>query len=171
MLLGRDRRVFNLLEGHGIHNAEAVIEAEHQQYRPTLARCLAMLENESGGANIFGADPGGTALPRVWYNTAVTHDKYKVYLKRRHEGLTPNGVGPCQLTAAFLQDAADKRGGCWVPKHNMEVGFAFLHGLILRRGVFGGFESYNGSGPAAVAYANRAMARAEAWETRLKAIK
>lgn len=162
-----DRQRVKLIESHGIQNAKTCVEVEHQQYRPTLARCLAMLENESSGRNIFGADPGGTALPRGWYNALVTEDRYKVYAKRRNEGMTPNGVGPCQLTATFLQVAADRRGGCWVPKHNMEIGFAFLHGLILQHGVFGGFEAYNGSGPAAVAYAERAVHRARIWEARL----
>lgn len=168
---GHDRKVIRLIEQHGISNAETAVEVEHQHYRPTLARCLALLENESSGRNIFGADPGGTALPRAWYDTEVTEQKYKVYLQRRHEGLTPNGVGPCQLTDPFEQDAADRRGGCWKVKPNMEVGFAFVHGLILRYGPFEGFRHYNGSGPAAFAYAERAMARAKAWEARLGAIR
>lgn len=164
-----DQQRVQLIKAHGIQNAATCVEVEHQHFRPTLARCLALLENESGGENIFGADPGGTALPRVWYDTVVTEEKYRVYLHRRNEGMTPNGVGPCQLTSAFLQDAADKKGGCWQVKPNMEVGFAFLHGLMLAHGPFGGFEAFNGSGPAAVAYAERAIARAELWERRLNA--
>lgn len=170
MLHGRDRKVLRLLEEHGIENGETAIIVEHEHNRPTLARCLALLENESGGANIFGADPDGIALPRQWYDTPVTENKYRVYLKRRHEGMTPNGVGPCQLTSAGLQDEADNLGGCWKVDPNMKVGFAFLHQLILEHGVFGGFEHFNGSGPAAVEYAIRALARAKAWETRLNAL-
>lgn len=153
-----------LMRQHGLENVLTCIEVEHQRYRPTLERCIALLENESGGANIFGADVGGSALPREWYGTAVTQSKYEVYKHRRQSGLTPNGVGPCQLTSAFLQDSADSKGGCWVPAHNMEVGFAFLHTLILQHGVWGGFKAYNGSGPAAVSYANRAVARADMWQ-------
>jgi hypothetical protein len=166
----QERREISLIERYGVDNASECVQASHQQYRPTLARCLAMLEMESSGRNIFGADPGGTALPRAWFDTPVTEQKYQVYKMRRNEGMTPNGVGPTQLTATFLQVAAEKRGGCWVPLHNMEVGFAYLHTLMLQRGEWGGFESYNGSGPAAIAYANRAVAHAKTWRARLVTI-
>lgn len=171
MLHGRDRQILHLLESHGIQNAETAIIVEHEKDRPTLARCLALLENESGGANIFGADPGGTALPRQWYDTGVTESKYRVYLKRRHEGMTPNGVGPCQLTNPTEQDRADRMGGCWKVDPNMKVGFAMLHNLIETYGVFEGFRRYNGSGQAAVLYALRAVSRAKIWEQRLAQIK
>jgi hypothetical protein len=164
-----EQRLVELVSAHGIANAGDCVTASQQPGRPTLPRCLAMLENESGGRNVFGADPGGSALPRGWFDTEVTHAKYLVYKFRRDRlGLTPNGVGPCQLTSVGLQKEAEQLGGCWKPLHNMQVGFHFLHGLILEHGVFGGFESYNGSGAAAVSYAERAMSRAAVWEGRLK---
>jgi hypothetical protein len=161
----QERKEIDLIEHYGVENASVIVQVSHQSYRPTLARCLAMIEKESGGANIFGGDPGGLALPRAWFETEVTHSKYEVYAKRRDEGMTPNGVGPTQLTSTFLQVAADKKGGCWEPLHNCEIGFAFLHGLILRFGVAGGFGSYNGSGPNG-SYAQNALLQAKAWENR-----
>jgi hypothetical protein len=171
----QDERRVALITDYGIDNAAACVAASHQEYRPTLARCLAMLENESGGRNIFGADPWdpgayprGAALPPEWRDSEVTQHRYTIYKERRNAGCQPNGVGPTQITDASLQEAAERAGGCWIPLHNMSVGFGFLHGLIEQLGsVWDGFRAYNGSGPAADAYADRALERAELWEHRL----
>lgn len=162
-----DEETVKLISDWGVGNAQACVQASHQEYRPTLARCLALLENESGGRNVFGAE--GEACLREWYDQEVTQTRYSFYKLRRNQGLSPNGVGPTQLTDPSLQIAAEKRGGCWIPLHNMEIGFGFLHGLILRYdSVWEGFRAYNGSGPAAESYANRAVERAATWERRLK---
>lgn len=160
-----DVKLEQLVARYGIQNASAAVDAAQQGYRPTLARCLALLENESAGRNIFGAE--GTACPHEWWEGDVTQERYEIYRRRLNEGATPDGVGPCQLTNPSLQHSADMKGGCWIPIHNMEVGFAFLHGLIIQSGVWGGFRRYNGSGPAAEAYADRALERAGAWQERL----
>jgi hypothetical protein len=49
----------------------------------------------------------------------------------------------------------------------MRVGFRVLQGLISSYGVRDGFRRYNGSGPAAEAYAADMMARLGAWRARL----
>lgn len=171
-----DKQLIKIIDAWGVDNADACVRAAHQNYRPTLPRCLAMLEMESGGRNVFGGDPWnseeypkGPALPDKWHDTDVNWIKYESYKHKREQGLQPNGVGPTQLTSVFLQVAADKKGGCDNPLPNMEVGFAYLHGLILRAGdPWAGARDYNGSGPAAESYANNFMLRAEAWERRLK---
>lgn len=124
-----------------------------------LSDAVALLQNESGGRNEFGADPGGDALFSWWFDTAVTQAKYTVYKMRRNMGMTPNGVGPCQLTSTGLQREAEKLGGCWKPYYNMIVGFVFLHQLQQENGRQEGFRAYNGSGPMAVEYAQRAIER------------
>jgi hypothetical protein len=78
-----------------------------------------------------------------------------------------NGVGPAQCTSAQYQDTADELGGCWDPTANYRSGFRGLQALINTYGIFGGFEHYNGSGPAAIAYANSATARYAVWQARL----
>ena len=172
-----DKRRIQLITDYGIANAEPAVIVSHYQNKPLLSRCLAMLENESGGRNIFGADPWdpaayplGSALPAEWHEAEVTQHRYTIYKMRRRAGLQPNGVGPCQLTDPGEQIAAEHAGGCWIPLHNMAVGFTFLHELIKINGSpWAGFRSYNGSGPAAEAYANRAMERAAIWQARLAA--
>lgn len=161
----RDQRLAKLIAAYGIQNAADCVAA-HNKTGLDLSDCLAMLENESGGRNEFGADPGGNALPRAWFDTTVTRAKYTVYKIRRNLGMTPNGVGPCQLTSVGLQKEAEKAGGCWKPLHNMGVGFTFLKQLQAEHGREGGFAAYNGSGPAAVAYGQRAMERAAIWHDR-----
>jgi hypothetical protein len=156
-----------LIESYGVENAQACVEASERPNRPILSRCLAMLENESGGRNIFGGE--GSACPVEWYEQEVTHDRYTVYRERRDRGETPNGVGPTQITDPGLQEEAENLGGCWVPRYNMDIGFGFLHELIEEHGPQEGFRSYNGSGPAAVEYGERAMRWAEIWHDRFVA--
>jgi hypothetical protein len=161
------RKVISLITAYGVANAQACVEAQARPDRPILSRCLAMLENESTGRNIFGGE--GTACPAEWYEQEVTEERYVVYRDRRDRGETPNGVGPTQITDPSLQIEAQELGGCWIPRNNMDVGFAFLHQLIEAHGPEEGFRSYNGSGPAAVAYGERAMRWAEIWHARFVA--
>lgn len=175
----RDQQIEQLITDYGIANADAIVQAHQQPNRPTLARCLALLENESGGRNVFGAE--GTACPAEWYEQEVTQHRYTIYKLRRDQGLTPNGVGPTQLTDPTYQQDADQRGGCWIPLHNLEVGLGLLHALITRNAstdhptpddVETGYREYNG-GPtpndASINYALRATERAHIWERRLAA--
>jgi hypothetical protein len=156
-----------LITEYGITNADAAIQASHEPDRPTLAHCLALLENESGGRNIFGAE--GTACPAEWYEQEVTQHRYTIYKTRRNQGHTPNGVGPTQLTDPNLQQAAEHAGGCWIPLHNMQIGFQFLHQLINQTGSpYNGYRAYNGTGPQATRYALRAIERTHLWEDRLR---
>lgn len=170
-----DQRLIAALERGGLANAADVVAAfNYIKADPrvgfSLAACCSMLENESNGQNLFGSDPGGYALPQSWYGTQVTQTKYTVYKVRRNLGMTPNGVGPCQLTNATLQKAAEKAGGCWKPLYNMRVGFEFLKQLFQAHGsALGGFTAYNGSGPAAEAYGQRAVARMAVWQSRINA--
>lgn len=156
-----------LINDYGIANADAIVRALEQPDRPLPARALAMLENESAGRNIFGAE--GTACPAEWWEQEVTHTRYQIYARRRDAGLTNDGVGPTQLTDTILQQEADHRGGCWIPLHNLEVGFQLLHELITKAGEWDGFRAYNGTGPAADAYATRAIERTAIWQARLHA--
>jgi hypothetical protein len=164
-----DQKVVAVLDGYGIQNARACVEAQSHPCRPILSQCVALLENETGGGrNVFGGE--GTACPVEWYEQPVTEERYVVYRERRDHGMTPNGVGPTQLTNPELQIEAQELGGCWVPVHNMNVGFSFLHQLMVEHGsAQEGFRVYNGSGPAAVAYSERAMRWATIWHDRFKA--
>jgi hypothetical protein len=139
---------------HGFHNIDAICGAAEKADRPTIQRCCAMLLNESsGGFNIYGHEG---PLPEL-YGQEVTQANYQLYKAARARGEGVNGVGPTQITSAGLQIQAENLGGCWNPLYNMDVGFHFLHELIERYGAWGGFEHYNGSGPAAERYADEAI--------------
>lgn len=158
-----------LITDYGIANAAAAVQASREPNRPTLARCLALLENESAGRNVFGGEEG--ACPPEWLEQEVTQHRYTIYKARRNNGMAPNGVGPTQLTDPNLQEAAEHAGGCWIPLHNMQIGFSFLHQLIQREGnPQAGFQAYNGTGPQAQAYALRAIERTSIWEIRLRTL-
>jgi hypothetical protein len=147
------------LSDRDFRNVDAICGAAEKQDRPTIQRCCALLLNESsGGYNIYGHEG---PCPELW-GQPVTEQNYQVYKAARNRGEGNNGVGPTQLTATGFQVEAENLGGCWNPLYNMDVGFHFLHELIERYGVWGGFRSYNGSGPAAEAYADRAVAHERA---------
>ncbi len=166
-MTSEQEKLVRVISSYGMQNAQACVEAQDAKNRPELSQCLAMLENESGGRNIFGGE--GTACPEEWYEQEVTEPRYVVYRERRDKGFSPNGVGPTQITDPGLQIDAQELGGCWRPRLNMDVGFGFLHQLMVEHGSQGGFEAYNGSGPAAVAYAERAMQWTTIWHDRLVA--
>lgn len=127
---------------------------------------FALIEKESDFENVFGHDPTDS-IPDSWKGTMVTKNKYLFYKVRRPEhGM--QGVGPAQLTWWAYQDQADKRGGCWIPKHNISVAFDHMAALIennktLREAV----AKYNGTGPKAEAYASAVLKLQLKWHNRL----
>ncbi len=134
-----------------------------------LAAAATLLQMESGGGrNVWGhdgVDPGGTYVK----GSAVTREAYTAYLTIRGR-LGAQGCGPAQLTWPGFQDRADRLGGCWRWDVNCRVGFEILADLIHLHGVRDGFRRYNGSGPAAVAYAQKAMRLYDGWQRKLGGI-
>jgi hypothetical protein len=148
---------------------EGVVVREARRAGIPVALACAVLEKETGFRNVFGHDavrnpvkspPGGLL--------AVTEENYRQYLAHRRRGLGNQGVGPMQLTSAFLQDRADQLGGCWQPGANIRVGLEFLAGNIRRLGLRAGVVAYNGSGPAAQRYGDDVLARARRWDRCLR---
>ena len=157
-----DKQLAERLKAHGIVNPWWTLEAAHKA-NMYIWVAVTNLQLESGlGHNVFGHDPT-SSIPESWKGSRVTKWKYLYYKARRNRGL--QGVGPCQLTSASLQDRADRLGGCWQPLTNMTVGFGFLHSLIKQYGsVQLGFQHYNGSGPAAERYGRMAKALCDEWK-------
>jgi hypothetical protein len=157
-----DDRLIAALRRNGVVYPESTLTAARLANMSIWVACANLQLETSGGRNVFGHDPT-SSIPDAWKGSAVTRAKYTVYRGRRNaHGL--QGVGPCQLTNAALQDDADKLGGCWRPEKNMTVGFKFLHSLIRQHGsVRLGFQFYNGSGPAAVHYGYAAEALVAHW--------
>lgn len=158
-----DQRYASIAASHGLTNSlRALWEARAAGITPALA--LAMLEQESGGKNVFGHDP------TIFVGAGqVTKAKYLDYrAKRRASGnRLMQGVGPLQLTWWQFQDDADKLGGAWVVKYNLRYGFRRLSQLIKQHGTWTGVERYNGSGPNAQAYRRSVKDRYDKWHNRL----
>lgn len=140
----------------------------------SLAACCAMLDQESyGGENLWGHDlwnarqyPRGAAHPASpLVRDVVTEASYKAYKLRRNMGMQPQGCGPTQLTSEGYQIEAEHAGGCWVPVHNMTVGFRLLAELFIEHGPLGAFGAYNGSGPNGT-YAHAAVSLMGGWQAR-----
>lgn len=147
------------LRQRGLVHPVFTVQAAERVGLPLEAAC-AMLEMESsGGLNEFGHDPGNPVQGGF-----VTKNRYLDMRYHVRRGAPSQGVGPCQLTSTWLQDEADHEGGCWIVEHNMAVGFHFLRQLRDELGDWGGYYRYNGSGPAASAYAYRATQLEQRWK-------
>jgi hypothetical protein len=166
--------------GETLQNAPTILSAFNQVGHDqnvgfTLAAVCAMVQNESGGRMIWGADPWnqaafpkGAALDPALHEQPVTAANYHPYAARRDAGMQPQGCGITQLTSTSLQKQADQAGGCFEPLANAVTGFQFLRSLFESGGSqLAGFRAYNGSGPAAQAYANRAVTLAAEWQSRI----
>lgn len=157
-----------IIEREGFANAGAIVTACEQPYRPTPARLLAMIQNESTGRNVFGGEAGAT--PRAWLEQEVTVERAREYWQGVLRGEGRNGIGPTQITAEDLQAGVVRAHGVDAladALHTIEMGAAYLHGLIIHFGVGEGFRHYNGSGPDAIAYRDRALVNAGEWQHRL----
>ncbi|MGZ6709504.1 MAG: peptidoglycan DD-metalloendopeptidase family protein [Solirubrobacteraceae bacterium] len=146
---------------------EDIIIAEARRSNVPVSLVCAVMEDESSFTNVFGHDGVANPIKSVHGrpNLVVTEALYKSYLQHRNRGEGCQGVGPMQLTSAFLQDRADKLGGCFKPGPNIRVGVEYLASLIAKfGGVHGGLKAYNGSS----AYADHVMDRARVWHDRLQ---
>lgn len=152
----------------------ADIVALAQEERLDLAIACTMLDKESEGRNVWGAD--GVSTGGYYRKGApVTREDYLAW--KPHRGrLGSQGVGPAQLTYPPLQDQADAIGGCWDWRANTRIGFRHLAQLVRAYGVQRGFVAYNGGDraarnpgliPAAETYGVHAMDVLGKWRLRL----
>lgn len=158
------RRIKKYVRPTGFTALRIVLEARRAGLPVSLA--CALVEQESGFANVFGHD----AVRNPVKGGPVDLTRYRQYKHYRDIGWGCNGVGPAQLTSKGFQDAADKLGGCHIPRHNLRIGFQFLAGNVRRYGRHIGIASYN-AGPAnwkaGEAYARSVEALAKKWHERL----
>lgn len=163
MATTRDMQLALRAKRHGARYALRII-IEARQARIPISLGFALVEQESNFRNVYGHDPTIFAG-----HGQVTKSNYAEYRRRR--GATGRGgmqgVGPCQLTWWEFQDRADRRGGCWSPRHNIAVGFELLSDLIRVHGKVAGIARYNGSGPPADRYSRAVRAREHKWHQRL----
>lgn len=159
-MITRDLLLARRAKRHGANYSLRIVREARRAGIP-ISLGFALVEKESGFRNVFGHDPT-TSIPNSWKGSEVTKAKYLGYkAKRSSRGF--QGVGPVQLTWGGYQDQADRLGGCWIPKHNIRVGFQALGDLVKKYGLRDGCRRYNGAGPAAQAYAADLLKRKNRW--------
>lgn len=135
----RDQEFARKTKAHGANYSLRIIREARRAGIP-ISLGFALVEQESGYANVFGHDPTIFAGAGP-----VTEAKYRAYRAKR--GPTGRGgmqgVGPCQLTYYTFQDRADALGGCWKPQYNIRVAFEDLARMIEEHGVAKGIGVYN----------------------------
>ncbi len=152
------------LGGHG-----KVIVEEAQRAGLGLPLACALVEQESGGRNIFGCDWGTrwTDVP-PYCNVDVTERRVNALLRNVENGGGSNGVGLTQLTYPPLIKDANRLGGAHLPRFQCRVGFRVLKDYIESMGQRQGIGAYNG-GPSnpIMSYADSVLERREQWRDRL----
>jgi hypothetical protein len=165
----RTRRFQKNAKNAGAKYYRRIIREARRAHIP-IALGFALIEQESEFKNVWGHDPtifAGGANPKTGrVNPNVTKEDYLEY--KRQRDLNPSrrlmqGVGPAQLTWWEYQDEADRLGGTWDPTYNIRYAFKHLSSLIKANGLQKGIERYNGTGPAAVAYAKSVINRRDKW--------
>lgn len=165
-----------VLAQYGIKRPAVTIAAA-QQAGLELAVAAAMLMAESSGGTMeFGHDGSPSARRTDAHGTViyqfggpVTQANYTAYRVAQRAGIIPRqGIGDAQLTSEEFVARAEQIGpGPWDPYCNQLSGFIGLQNRIAQHGLLGGLENYNGSGPAAVRYADQLMAQVTVWRARL----
>jgi hypothetical protein len=113
----------------GIQNVDAAAQVANE-LKMSFYQLIALLEKESHGRNVYGADVGGT-FER--FKDPVTECNWRAF---RHEvislGKRSNGVGPCQLTyKGFFTDMESKGLKPWLPKDNILYGAGIYWGYFV----------------------------------------
>lgn len=155
-----------ILRQNGMGLADECVQAAVLE-NVDIAVAATILQKESGGRNVWGSDPGSTGGAYVKGSTVTQHD-YLAYRAAVQAGrIGRQGVGPMQCTSSSYQSQADALGGAWLPVPNMRSGLRGLGNLIRAYGIRDGARRYNGSGPAAEAYAADFMNKYAVWKQRL----
>lgn len=171
----------DILRANGILRPDITIAEAAAANLELAAACVMLMGESSGGRMVWGSDGAPSAkrtdqAGRVIYTFGgpVTRDNYLAFRAEQRAGRIPRqGVGDCQLTSeefvARAEQIGVQRGGLgpWDPAVNQAAGFVGLAQRIAQYGTRDGFRRYNGSGPAAEAYADRSMAALAVWRQRL----
>jgi hypothetical protein len=109
-----------------------------------VSTAAALVEQESGGRNVFGCDWGPEWTDEPPYcRVRVTRARVKRLIENYRKGGGQNGVGYCQLTTMAYVLRAEKLGGAHVAKNNMIVGFNLLNDLLASYDYLNALEAYN----------------------------
>lgn len=158
----------DVLRAGGILRPEITVAAA-QRAGLDLASAAAMIMGETaGGRMIYGHDNVSTGGIYT-KGGPVTQANYRAFRLAQQAGkIGRQGVGDAQLTSEEFISRAEQIGpGPWDPFCNQLAGFIGLADRQRRLGLQDGFRSYNGSGPAAVAYGLKRIGERNSWAARL----
>lgn len=139
-----------------------------------LALCCALISQESGGRNIFGADWGVRGADRIPFaHLPCTKERVEALVAHVRSGGVSNGVGPVQITWRDYLYEAQRLGGAHIPRISMRVGFKVLADHLKAYGYEGGLGAYN-AGPGnrntvRWTYTQSVINHHNAWKKRLSA--
>src|ERR1700753_2249666 len=101
-------KLMAMIKGEGFAFAQAIMTEAGKAGVP-LGLALALVEQESGFRNIFGADHGPqTTVP--WCHQPVTKERVQELIKYVEDGGISNGVGLTQLTSIGFIKQAEAEG-------------------------------------------------------------
>lgn len=158
----------DILTTNGLKNAAAIVAAAHEKNTP-LHIAAAFVEQESGGANVYGHDAGG-----LFPGEAVTQANFNTFVaKVVRDGHTSNGVGPLQITyPGYFTDAKAKGYQLWTPLDNLRYGLTIINSLLAGHTLNQAAQLYNsGSAHGAPRYGASIEARAAKWSKLLASSK
>ncbi|MGH3085974.1 MAG: peptidoglycan recognition protein family protein [Rubrobacteraceae bacterium] len=122
----------------------AIIYDEAKRANLHITSACALVEQESAGRNVFGADWGTRRADHIPFaHLPVTGQRVRQLVAHVRAGGVSNGVGLTQLTwRDFIYDA-ERRGGAHLPKHQCAVGFELLAGYYGKYPYLEAIGAYN----------------------------
>lgn len=148
-----------------------VDEAEETGLGLTLA--CALVEQESGGQNIFGCDHGPVGDKPPFCHQPVTKQRVQQLRARGTYKYGMNGIGLCQITWWSFVERAEHLGGAHLPKNQCRVGFRLLAEYLSKYPYLSAIGAYNAGETNrnnVPAYSNSVAAKHEAWKKRLEIV-
>lgn len=141
-----------LLEQHGFHNIDALLEAAEWADVPVYIAATLLDMESYRGKNVFGSDSGG-----MFKGQEVTRAKYEEMVEAVAEGHPSNGVGPTQVTHRSFFPQAEREGfELWEPRDNLRFGFRLLKRHYTAKGSWqAAATAYNGKPEYGVTFARR----------------
>lgn len=155
------------LNGNGL-----VIFEEAKGAGLELALAAALVEQESGGFNVFGHDHGIGLPDRPPYSGhPVTKERVKALRDNGNYSHGMQGIGCVQLTWWEFVEEAEREGGAHLPRYQCRVGFRLLKDYVDRYPYLEALGAYNAGEQnrrsVLRTYAAELAAKHEGWKTRL----
>jgi len=161
----RNWQLASVAKKQGFKNSLRIVMEARRTQKVGISLAFAVIEQETtNGANVYGHDDVPNRAPKG--HLVTRRNWLNVYLPDRRRGMGSQGAGPPQLTYFAFQDAADLKGGCWIPKHAIRVAFEHLDHLILIYGKRKALAVYNGGNNPDYHYADQVLEREDKWHLR-----